>query len=168
MSQVKTSIKCTGGGPKPPSPDPETIDILSMIPQEFETDSNIFDSDSIANQEVECVMSTQEYVLTPLDKKENVEENITPQPVKKINLFKPCGTKRKLPFNEMKHNEQTAKREERDFTRERHMVLVNCIREEHELKMKNMLEAQSFIKEEHDLQVEKLKLEILLLKSKLK
>ncbi|XP_026327294.1 uncharacterized protein LOC113238760 [Hyposmocoma kahamanoa] len=75
MSQVKTSIKCTGGGPKPPSPDPETIDILSMIPQEFETDSNIFDSDSIANQEVECVMSTQEYVLTPLDKKENVEES---------------------------------------------------------------------------------------------
>lgn len=41
MSEVKMSMKCTGGGPKAPSPELETIEILSMIPQEFETDSNV-------------------------------------------------------------------------------------------------------------------------------
>ncbi|CAK1592299.1 unnamed protein product [Parnassius mnemosyne] len=150
MSQVKTSIKCTGGGPKPLSPDPETIDILSMIPQEFETDSNVFDSDSITNpvvqsQEQSLVNTpTQDYFITPGDNNENVQE-------------------------------------ERDLTRERNHILVSCIKEEHGLKMKNMLEAHNFIKEEHNLKiqqmllekeetqlrVEKLKLEILLLKTNL-
>lgn len=32
----------TGGGPKPPSPSADTLEILEMIPQEFEVDSNEF------------------------------------------------------------------------------------------------------------------------------
>ncbi|CAG4974953.1 unnamed protein product [Parnassius apollo] len=42
-------LGCIRKGPKPLSPDPETIDILSMIPQKFEMDSNVFDSDRITN-----------------------------------------------------------------------------------------------------------------------
>ncbi|CAK1588985.1 unnamed protein product [Parnassius mnemosyne] len=185
MSQVKTSIKCTGGGPKPLSPDPETIDILSMIPQEFETDSNVFDSDSITNpvvqsQEQSLVNTpTQDYFITPGDNNENVQENITPLPLKMPTEI--VRRKRKLTFNDVNDNKYTAKREERDLTRERNHILVSCIKEEHGLKMKNMLEAHNFIKEEHNLKiqqmllekeetqlrVEKLKLEILLLKTNL-
>lgn len=65
LSQIKTSAKCTGGGPKPPSPDPETIEILSMIPQEFETDSNIFDSDSITVK-VSYILVMIEYCMSLL------------------------------------------------------------------------------------------------------
>ncbi|CAB3241689.1 unnamed protein product [Arctia plantaginis] len=117
-------MKRTGGGPKPPSPDPETLEIVSMIPQEFETDRNIFDSDGIG--------------MSPKGK---------------------------------------------EFTKERNHVLLSCIREEHELKMKNIMEIHRFATEEHNLRIQiqnrnqnllneesqlrmqKLKLEIALLKS---
>ncbi|CAG5019243.1 unnamed protein product [Parnassius apollo] len=122
---------------------------------------------------------TQEYVITPGDNNDNVQENITPLPFKMQN--EKDRTKRKLSFNRMNDNIHTTKREDRDLTRKRNHVLVSCIKEEHDLKMKNMMEAHSFIKEEHNLKiqkillekeetqlrVEKLKLEILLLKSKL-
>ncbi|CAG5035767.1 unnamed protein product [Parnassius apollo] len=87
---------------------PETIDILSMIPQEFETDSNVFDSDSITHSEVQSQKSsvntiTQEYVITPGDNNDNVQENITPLTFKmqtKIDR----RTKQKLTFNLMNDN----------------------------------------------------------------
>ncbi|CAG4938823.1 unnamed protein product [Parnassius apollo] len=122
---------------------------------------------------------TQEYVITPEDSNDNVQENITPLPFNVQN--EKDRTKQKLSFNRMNDNIHTTKREDRDLTRERNHVLVSCVKEEHDLKMKNMMEAHSFIKEEHNLKiqkmllekeetqlrVEKLKLEILLLKSKL-
>ncbi|CAG4981316.1 unnamed protein product [Colias eurytheme] len=37
----------TGGGPKPPSADPITSQMIDMIPKEFEVDFNHFDSDGI-------------------------------------------------------------------------------------------------------------------------
>ncbi|CAG5009058.1 unnamed protein product [Parnassius apollo] len=119
---------------------------------------------------------TQEYVITPGDNNDNVRENITPLPFKMQN--EKDRTKWKLSFNRMNDNIHT---NDRDLTRERNHVLVSCVKEEHDLKMKNMMEARSFIKEEHNLKiqkillekeetqlrVEKLKLESLLLKSKL-
>lgn len=56
------SLKGTGGGPKPPSPDHETIEILDMIPQEFETDSNMFDSDSVAVRELYIFVIVVPYI----------------------------------------------------------------------------------------------------------
>lgn len=45
LSLYRRQIVQTGGGPKPPSPGPETLQILEMIPQEFEVDYNEFDCD---------------------------------------------------------------------------------------------------------------------------
>ncbi|CAB3251175.1 unnamed protein product [Arctia plantaginis] len=152
-------MKRTGGGPKPPSPDPETLEIVSMIPQEFETDRNIFDSDGIG--------------MSP--------KNMTTPITSKINFLhqKKSVMKRKLPFNDDNKPKHLGK----EFTKERNHVLLSCIREEHELKMKNIMEIHRFATEEHNLRIQiqnrnqnllneesqlrmqKLKLEIALLKS---
>ncbi|CAG5040648.1 unnamed protein product [Parnassius apollo] len=101
----------TNKSPKPLSPDPETIDILSMIPQEFETDFNVFDSDTITHPEVQSQEKssvntiTQEYVITPGDNNDNVQENITPLPFKMQN--EKDRMKRKLSFNCMNDNIHT-------------------------------------------------------------
>lgn len=47
LATLRQEISKTGGGPKPPSPTPEAIEISEMIPQEFVVDSNIFDIDGI-------------------------------------------------------------------------------------------------------------------------
>ncbi|XP_034839884.1 uncharacterized protein [Maniola hyperantus] len=47
LSIYRQQLIKTGGGPKPPSPTPETLEVIEMIPQEFEIDSNEFDSDGI-------------------------------------------------------------------------------------------------------------------------
>lgn len=50
FSDYKKSCKLTGGGEKPPSPNQDTQNILSLIPQEFEEDENVFDSDGLLHQ----------------------------------------------------------------------------------------------------------------------
>ncbi|CAG4974949.1 unnamed protein product [Parnassius apollo] len=124
-------LGCIRKGPKPLSPDPETIDILSMIPQKFEMDSNVFDSDRITN-------------ITPLHfmMQSEIDRRM----------------KRKLTFNHMNDNTliHTTKRKERDLTRELNHVLVACVKD---IKMKNMTEAHTFIKEERNLKTKKILLE---------
>ncbi|CAG4969512.1 unnamed protein product [Colias eurytheme] len=43
----KRDTNKTGGGPKPPSPSPDAIEIVEMVPQEFEICFNEFDCDGI-------------------------------------------------------------------------------------------------------------------------
>ncbi|XP_072398800.1 uncharacterized protein [Diabrotica undecimpunctata] len=47
MSQLRRELNKTGGGPKPPSPPPEVLEIAKMIPLELEVDHNEFDSDGV-------------------------------------------------------------------------------------------------------------------------
>ncbi|CAG9834989.1 unnamed protein product [Diabrotica balteata] len=47
MSQLRRELNKTGGGPKPPSPSPEVLEIAEMIPLELEVDYNEFDSDAV-------------------------------------------------------------------------------------------------------------------------
>ncbi|CAG9840670.1 unnamed protein product [Diabrotica balteata] len=47
MSQLRRELNKTGGGPKPPSPSPEVLEIAKMIPLELEVDYNEFDSDGV-------------------------------------------------------------------------------------------------------------------------
>jgi hypothetical protein len=46
-SNYKRSLKKTGGGMKPLSPDPSPQEIINMVPQEFVEDNNEFDSDTL-------------------------------------------------------------------------------------------------------------------------
>ncbi|KAK4886187.1 hypothetical protein RN001_002458 [Aquatica leii] len=47
ISTYQHELKKTGGGPKPPSPNQEILEIVDMIPNEFTTDENKFDSNYV-------------------------------------------------------------------------------------------------------------------------
>ncbi|GBP44719.1 hypothetical protein EVAR_81487_1 [Eumeta japonica] len=69
LSIYKKECSGTGGGPKPPSPDPETNEILKMIPQEFEVDSNKFDSNGLTlqNKDSEEICETKDADVKTVD-----------------------------------------------------------------------------------------------------
>ncbi|XP_072400795.1 uncharacterized protein [Diabrotica undecimpunctata] len=52
MSQLRRELNKTGGGPKPPSPPPEVLEIAKMIPLELKVDHNEFDSDGVKESAV--------------------------------------------------------------------------------------------------------------------
>ncbi|KAL4709231.1 hypothetical protein ACJJTC_010531 [Scirpophaga incertulas] len=129
------------------------------------------------NSESQLDHGTQEFVETEVDNRDKTKETI--RPLRETTNFKQSGVKCKLPFSNGHRSTSMD-----DSAKERNEVLVNCLREEHHIKMKNMAEAHNFateehklrmhqmtehhnlLKEEYNLRLEKLKLEILLLKSK--
>lgn len=44
--QYRQALNATGGGPPPPQPPEEDMEVIELIPQEFEVDHNKYDCDS--------------------------------------------------------------------------------------------------------------------------
>ncbi|GBP60756.1 hypothetical protein EVAR_41095_1 [Eumeta japonica] len=164
LSSYKKECSGTGGGPKPPSPDPETNEILEMIPQEFEMDSNNLDSDGLTlqNKDSEAICETKDaevktvdsdqIMITPVTSKGTTLRydslyNIIPSKVK--------ASKRKLPLGV------------NELAIQRTKVLTNCIGSEHTLKIEQMRESHEWGRREHELRINNLELENRLLRNKL-
>ncbi|GBP70876.1 hypothetical protein EVAR_53540_1 [Eumeta japonica] len=117
LSIYKKECSGTGGGPKPPSPDPETNEILKMIPQEFEVDSNKFDSNGL----------TLQIIITPVTSK-----GTTSRYHSLYNTIPSKASKRKLPLGVS------------ELAIQRTKVLTNCIESEHTLKIEQMRESHEW------------------------
>ncbi|GBP78983.1 hypothetical protein EVAR_58126_1 [Eumeta japonica] len=141
LSIYKKECSGTGGGPKPPSPDPETNEILKMIPQEFEVDSNKFDSNGLTlqNKDSEEICETKDadvktvdsdqIIITPVTSKGTTSRyhslyNTIPSKVK--------ASKRKLPLGVS------------ELAIQRTKVLTNCIESEYTLKIEQMRESHEW------------------------
>ncbi|GBP82669.1 Esterase FE4 [Eumeta japonica] len=156
LSSYKKECSGTGGGPKPPSPDSETNEILEIIPQEFEVDSNKFDSDSLSlqNKDLEEICQTKDAEIKTVDSDQIIITPVTSKgTTSRYRLYntipsKVKASKRKLPLGV------------NELATQRTKVLTNCIESEHTLKIEQMRESHEWGKREHELRAKETELRI--------
>ncbi|XP_072947389.1 uncharacterized protein [Epargyreus clarus] len=79
LATYRQEVLKTGGGPKPPSPTPEILEITDMIPHEFTIDTNEYDCDGINDFSTEIiVLEEEDHAIDNTNNKEEQKENISP------------------------------------------------------------------------------------------
>ncbi|XP_045486426.1 uncharacterized protein LOC111001025 [Pieris rapae] len=130
----------TGGGPKPPSPSPETMDVAEMIPQEFEVDFNEFDCDGVENITNKVILDIPKENIEnkDIDKDYNPKiEEICDEPIKKNPLTTPKKPTKKTPKASSSFSFAEASYQDMHNFR----ALENeRLQKEHECRLKNMAE----------------------------